>query len=540
MPKKLPIGIQTFSEIREDNYYYVDKTSFALQLIDQGKHYFLSRPRRFGKSLLIDTLKELFEGNANLFEGLYAEHHWDWNIKYPVLRFSFGAGVLTQAHELEQVLGRQLDTFEEQFGIPTRYPDYLPNRLSALISSLHQTTGQRVVILVDEYDKPILDNLTQPEIAVQMREQLRSLYSVFKDADAHLKFLMITGVSKFSKVSLFSGLNNLRDITLEQQYSALCGYTHHDLCSEFAPETEGVDLEKVREWYNGYNWRGESVYNPFDVLLYFAQRDFRPFWFETGTPTFLANLLSQKQWFTPDFMQHDVNEAMLSSFDVEHMLPEALLWQTGYLTFAHVKEITTGHRVYTLSYPNREVEAALNDVLLPVYGPERQPALVARSHMLEALLTQDFVGLKASIERLFASIPHDWYRKAAAVGESSSLTDGEVLPYGYSTANKLANFEGHYASVFYSQLAALGLNTQPEDVTHKGRIDLSLRLKHCVYLFEFKVIDGPPDGSALQQLIERDYAAKYREPGVEIVLVGIEFDRNARNVVGFETRVELA
>ncbi len=513
--KKLPIGIQTFAKIRQDEaYYYVDKTPIALQLIDQGSHYFLSRPRRFGKSLFLDTLKELFEGNQSLFQGLYAEHDWDWSVAYPVLRLSFGSGVLQQVQQLQQVVSKQLDQFEQQFQIETQYPEYLPNRLSALIQSIHQTTGQRVVILVDEYDKPILDNLTRPEIAIEMREQLRSLYSVFKDSDAHIKFVFITGVSKFSKVSLFSGLNNLKDITIDQRYSALCGYTQEDLHREFAPEMVGLDHAKVQEWYNGYNWRGEAVYNPFDMLLYFDQHEFRSFWFETGTPTFLINLLTQRQWFTPELMQHDVNEAILSSFDIDHMLPEALLWQTGYLTFDKVEEIITGHRIYTLTYPNREVESALNDILLPAYGPERQPALMARSQMLQALLKHDLVGIKNSIHALFASIPNDWYRK-----------------------NSLAQFEGHYASVFYSQLAALGLNVQGEDVTNLGRIDLSLKLEHRVYLFEFKVIDGEPDGSALQQLIDKAYADKYRAPGIEITLIGIEFSRSQRNLVGFDSKI---
>ena len=514
--KRLPIGIQTFSEIRQENHYYVDKTAYALQLIEQGKHYFLSRPRRFGKSLFLDTLKELFEGHQALFTGLYAEKHWDWSVKYPVLRFSFGAGVLTQTHELRQVLSKQLDMLEQQNQIRAQYPEYLPNRLSAFIQTLHQKSGQRVVILVDEYDKPILDSLTRPEIAVEMREQLRSLYSVFKESDAHIKFVFITGVSKFSKVSLFSGLNNLQDITINADYSALCGYTEHDLDTVFAPELEGLNRQRVREWYNGYHWRGESVYNPFDLLLLFKSKEFKPYWFETGTPSFLVKLLTQKQWFTPELMQRQVNEAILSSFDVDHMLPEALLWQTGYLTFAKVAQSRAGNWRYTLGYPNREVEAALNDVLLPAYGPERQPALVARSHLEEALFDHDLQALKESIHALFASIPNDWYRK-----------------------NKLAQFEGHYASVFYSQLAALGLNVQGEDVTNQGRIDLSLKLEKRVYLFEFKVIDGEPDGSALQQLIDKGYADKYRAPGIEITSIGIEFGRTARNIVGFKTQTEL-
>ncbi len=510
--KKLPIGIQTFSEIREhDAYYYVDKTPLALQLTDQGKHYFLSRPRRFGKSLLVDTLKELFEGHEALFKGLYAEHHWDWSVNYPVLRLSFGAGIAQTLEQLQAMLHEQLQTYELQWNLQNPLPDSA-SRLKRLIGHMHQQSGQRVVVLVDEYDKPILDHLTRPELAREMRDALRSLYSVFKDSDAHLKFVLITGVSKFSKVSLFSGLNNLKDITLDPRFSALCGYTETDVDTVFAAELEGLDRDEIRRWYNGYNWRGTSVYNPFDLLLYFDRREFHPFWFETGTPTFLVDLLAHNQWFTPELLQREADDHLLSSFDVEKIAPEALLWQTGYLTIQSTHEAFPGYRTYTLSYPNREVEMALNNSLLSAYGPEAQPALVARSQLFRSLKFQDLPGLRQSIEALFASIPYEWYRK-----------------------NPLAQFEGHYASVFYSQLAALGLNVQAEDITSKGRIDLSLKLDKTVYLFEFKVVADHATGEALQQLIDRDYAAKYKALGTQIVLVGIEFSKTERNVVGFDT-----
>ncbi|MBT9543977.1 MAG: ATP-binding protein [Candidatus Sericytochromatia bacterium] len=509
--KKLPIGIQTFREIREENYYYVDKTPFALQLIEQGKHYFLSRPRRFGKSLLLDTLKELFEGKQALFAGLYADQHWDWSVKYPVIRISFGAGVHKQIPDLEASIHEQLEGYESDWKIAEHLPD-IPSRFKRLIQNIHHQSGQRVVVLIDEYDKPILDNLSEPEIAREMREALRSFYSVLKDNDAHLKFVLITGVSKFSKVSLFSGLNNLKDITLDKRFSAICGYTESDLDTVFAPELPDLDREQIRSWYNGYNWSGEAVYNPFDLLLYFDCHEFRSFWFETGSPSFLIEFLTQNRWFTPDLMNLETNVALLSQFDVEDIEPEALLWQTGYLTFHKIEEISTGQWIYTLGYPNLEVEAALNDSLLRVYGPEPRPALMARSNLNRALQNHDMKALEQSIHALFASIPYDWYRK-----------------------NPLAEFEGHYASVFYSQLAALGLNVQPEDITNRGRIDLSLKLDQRVYLFEFKVVESESTGEALQQLIDRNYAEKYRTPGVRITLIGIEFSKAERNLVGFET-----
>jgi hypothetical protein len=265
--RKLPIGIQTFREIREDGCYYVDKTGFAVDLVEQGKFYFLSRPRRFGKSLLLDTLKDLFEGHQALFTGLAAQTRWDWAVSYPVIRLSFGAGVVHTREALDAKISEQLDISQQALGLQTKQPT-LVGRFSELIRLANAQAGQRVVVLVDEYDKPILDNITDSAAARVMRDGLRNLYSVIKDSDAHLKFAILTGVSKFSKVSLFSGLNNLKDITIDARYSALCGYTDADVDTVFAPELAGLDHEEIKRWYNGYNWTGESVYNPFDLLLF--------------------------------------------------------------------------------------------------------------------------------------------------------------------------------------------------------------------------------------------------------------------------------
>ena len=255
--RKLPIGIQTFRTIREENFYYVDKTDFIRRLVDGGTHYFLSRPRRFGKSLFLDTLKELFEGNEPLFEGLAIHHHRDWSVRYPVLRLDFSSGDYRTHGYLHQNLMAQLDSLERRLEVASEYPTG-PERLNHLLEALHERTGRRVVVLVDEYDKPILDALDVPEVARANRDYLRGLYSTIKFADAHIKFTFLTGVSKFSKVSLFSGLNNLTDITLNPRYSAICGYTDADLDSVFAPELAGLDRQAIRKWYNGYNWRGEG------------------------------------------------------------------------------------------------------------------------------------------------------------------------------------------------------------------------------------------------------------------------------------------
>jgi len=284
--KKLPIGIQTFRHIREDDaYYYVDKTALAYKLADEGKYYFLSRPRRFGKSLFLDTLAELFAGNEPLFRGLYVHDRWDWGKRHPVIRLSFAEGRLESRDDLDRRIRALLSHNAAVLGVEPLDTTDIPEAFIQLIQRAVQRHGQRAVVLVDEYDKPILDNLTEPDIARAMREGLRNLYSVIKGQDAHLRFAFLTGVSKFSKVSIFSGLNNLNDITVDAEYATICGYTDEDIDTVFAPELPGLDREQIRQWYNGYNWLGESVYNPFDVLLLFAKREFRPYWFETGTPT---------------------------------------------------------------------------------------------------------------------------------------------------------------------------------------------------------------------------------------------------------------
>ena len=509
--RKLPIGIQTFAKIREDDHYYVDKTGFIRRLIDEGSQYFLSRPRRFGKSLLIDTIAELFAGNEPLFRGLLIHPDWDWTTRYPVIRISFGGGVLQSRAHLDARITELLRINRETLGVTVHTDLDVASAFGELIRQAHAQFGQRAVVLVDEYDKPILDNLHDPDTARAMRDGLRNLYSVIKDNDAHIRFACLTGVSKFSKVSLFSGLNNLNDITVDAAYSALCGYTEEDVDRVFAPELEGLDRAQIRAWYNGYNWTGEAVYNPFDLLLLFQKREFRTWWFETGTPTFLVDLLTQRGFFTPDLAGLHASEALLSTFDVDSMASEALLWQSGYLTLAGSRRI--GARTeYRLAYPNLEVECALNDALLKALMGDPMRAERAVSRLYDLLVADDLEGLRGHVESLFAAIPHQWH-----------------------TANPIAHYEGYYASVFYSHLAALGLDLTAEDATQLGRIDLTLEFNARIWLFEFKVVELAPAGRALQQLKDRGYADKYRALGQPIHLVGIEFSRERRTLVGFET-----
>ena len=508
--RRLPIGIQTFREVREDDCYYVDKTAYIRRLLDEGKHYFLSRPRRFGKSLFLDTLKDLFEGNEPLFEGLAIHDRWDWSVRYPVLRLSFGSGHFKEPGYLHTNLMAQLDAVERRADVSSEYGTG-PERFGHLLEALHGQAGQRVVVLVDEYDKPILDALDTPEIARANRDYLCGLYAVIKDCDAHIRFTFITGVSKFSKVSLFSGLNNLTDITIEPGYSAICGYTDRDLDTVFAPELPGLDREAIRDWYNGYGWLGEEpVYNPFDILLLFRRRKFDSYWFETGTPAFLVETLFNRRVSSLALDDMVGSADLLSTFDVDDMATEALLFQTGYLTIREEEDLG-GEPLYRLGYPNREVRQSLNRSLLRylVRDSSRQMANSVRLYRL--LEANDFAGLETLFQAFFASIPYEWY-----------------------TNSDIARYEGYYGSVFYSYFASLGLDITVEDSTSHGRVDMTVRFNENVYLFEFKVVEAASEGAAMAQLKERRYADKYRDLGQPIHLVAVEFSKDARNVAAFQ------
>ena len=508
--RRLPIGMQTFRELRERNCYYVDKTPYIERLLRGGKHFFLSRPRRFGKSLLLDTMKELFEGSEELFAGLYVHAGHDWSQRHPVVRLDFAGGHFGEPGVLEANVMEQLAAAERRSGVASEYLTSA-GRFAYLLEALHRQTGQQVVVLVDEYDKPILDAIERPEVGCANRDYLRGLYGMIKSCDAHVRFTFVTGVSKFTKVSLFSDLNNLTDITLDRRYSALCGYTEADLDAVFAPELAGLDRNQVREWYNGYRWRGdENVYNPYDVLLLFDSGEFKAHWFETGTPAFLLQTLFQRRVSSVSLDRMIGTEDLLSTFDVHRIGTEALLFQTGYLTITAEEELG-GKALYRLGFPNREVRQSLNEHLLRhlVQDSDRQTANSIR--LVRLLEAHDCAGLKELFHAFFASIPYHWY-----------------------TNNHIAAYEGFYASVFYSYFAALGYDVVVEEASSHGRLDMAVRTGGHVYLFEFKVVELAPLGSALAQLQERRYADKYRAAGEPIHLVGVEFSRDARNVTAFD------
>ncbi len=508
--RKLPIGIQTFSEIRSRGYYYVDKTPHIQRLVEEGKHYFLSRPRRFGKSLLLDTLKELFEGNEPLFRELAIGHSWDWSRSHPVLRLSFAGSDFSNMDALPANLGAKLDGIERRMGVRSGYAS-ASQRFAELFQLVHENTGRPVVVLVDEYDKPILDALEVPDVAQANRSLLRGFYGVIKDSDAHIRFSLLTGVSKFSKVSLFSDLNNLIDITLDPRHATLCGYTDADIDTVFAAELDGLDRQAIREWYNGYGWRGEErLYNPFDILLLFRNREFDAWSFETGTPAFLIDKLAERGVPSPSLDGMVSTRELLSAFDIDHIGTEALLFQTGYLTIKE-EDHSSGSPLFHLGFPNREVRQSLNRSLLRALAPEPTRQLTQGIRLRELLAANDFKGLEALFQALFSAIPHDWHRK-----------------------NDIARFEGYYASVFYSHLAATGLDVTVEDSGSQGRADLTVRSNGRIYILEFKVVEQAPEGAAMAQLKARRYADKYRASGEPIHLIAVEFSRETRNLVAFE------
>ncbi|NWH05056.1 ATP-binding protein [Desulfobacter latus] len=506
--KKLPIGIDNFKEMITENHCYVDKTDLIHQIISQGKYYFLSRPRRFGKSLLIDTIAEAFQGKKELFSGLFIENSWDWDEKYPVIHIDLAESVIKSPDRLDQRLHRILAIKAEQAGF-TLTCSHVDDCFEELIQKLYHKNNRRVVVLVDEYDKPILDNITDPETACELRDGLRNFYSVLKAQGAYLKFVMLTGVSKFSKVSLFSGLNNLEDITLDPQFGTLCGYTHKELETVFQEHIKGLDLDKIRQWYDGYNFLSESVYNPFDVLLYLKKRIFMPYWFETGTPTFLIRLLAEKKLFIPDLEHLIAGEELLGSFDIDFIEPAPLLFQTGYLTIKEKEHLFDHEYVYHLGFPNHEVKKSLTGSILHLLINDIRPLKTGQTTLLKIFKSDRLDELKELFHSFFASIPHDWYRK-----------------------KDMAGYEGYYCSIVYCYFTALGLDVRAEETTNHGQLDMAVLFNENAYIFEFKVNELTQPSRALDQIKEKKYHEKYT--GRDIYLIGIEFSKNDRNITCFE------
>lgn len=509
--KKLPIGIQTFETIRTDNYVYVDKTAIALELINNGVYYFLSRPRRFGKSLFLDTLKCIFEGKKELFEDLAIYDQWNWNQTHPVIKISFGTGVHGTLEDLDNTIIRILERNQKHLSVSCKNTKDAKSYFDELIENVYEKHG-KVVILVDEYDKPILDHIADKETARIMRDSLKNLYSVIKNNDQYIKFVFITGVSKFSKVNLFSGLNNFQDITIDSRYSTICGYTHIDLQTTFKAHLKNTDWDTLKSWYNGYHYFGDKVYNPFDILLFIANggKDYNNYWWSTGNPSFLIKLLESKHFYLPDLDNYEVDDILLDSFDVDQIEFVPLLWQTGYLTFKDKRNTHFG-TVYRLTIPNREIQTSLNALFINYLTTHTSETTKFRQQLYDVLNQANLTKLEVLFKQLFASIP-----------------------YNNFTNNQLQNYEGYYSSVVYAYLASLGIEIRAEDTTNHGRIDISLKVEKKIYLFEIKAVDKPT-GKALAQIEDRQYFQKYLGEA-DVYCVGMEFCKGERSLCVFEWR----
>jgi len=547
---KLPIGIQTFEDIRKENYIYIDKTKEIYNFINSYRYIFLSRPRRFGKSLLLDTMKCLFEGKKELFKGLYIYDKWEFK-EYPVIKIDW-AGDFKTLESTKKTALFILEQNQKRLGIKCKETDEPNICLARLIQAAYEKYNQKVVVLIDEYDKPILDNLDDEKRAIENRDFLRSMYVQLKSNDAYIKFAFLTGITKFSRASIFSGLNNLVDISLMPRYGNICGYTHENLEREFYEYSKDFDLEKVREWYNGYYFLKDKIYNPFDILRLFDSKIFDNYWWESGNSYHVITLLKKKNYYIPSLENLTISKDLMNTFEVDSLKLEVLLYQSGYLTIKEVIE-DEFETIYKLGVPNKEVQISLNKLFVE-YLTKKVDNQQRRS-LYNALKEANLEEFKNTLISLFASIPYNNYVK-----------------------NNIASYEGYYASVVYAYLASLGLPIIAEDVTNKGRIDITIIFKEKVYIIEFKVSEklkveseklnpsqprhtqsvcwasfhnlptqthtmsgklSQLNNEALEQLKQKRYYEKYLNPksstlNPQIYLIGIVFSEEERNIVKFD------
>ncbi len=511
---KLPIGIQSFEVMRTRGFVYVDKTEDIHRLVTEGMYHFLARPRRFGKSLLVSTLRCLFEGRRELFEGLWIAEpgRWDWQ-PHPVVVIDFNDIALDTPENLGTGLQTALQEIAGAHQLELKTP-LLVSQFKELILALYRQTGAPVVVLIDEYDKPLIEHLGRGEaglaVARANRDILRSFFGVLKGADVAdvTRFVLLTGVSRFSRVSVFSALNNLRDISMSRQYAGLLGYTTEELkrylaahIENFAAETgQPVDAihAALAQFYDGYRFSTKplKVYNPFSVLNVLRDLEFSNYWFTTGTPTFLVNLLQEKQYPFPQLESLEVGASVFSTFEIDRLTPEALLFQTGYLTIADVQD-----GIYTLDYPNQEVKTSFTESLLLATEGIAQ---TVTSHVLRLsrhLHAGNLEPFFASVTAIFASIPYDIQTKRD---------------------------EAYYHTLFYLMLSASGGPAQSSVLTARGRIDMVVTFPDKVYIIKFKCNQDVP--TALRQIHAQGYAEPYRNSGKTVVLVGINFSTETRNL----------
>ena len=511
---KYPIGIQTFSNIREEQYLYVDKTQYVYELANTKKYVFLSRPRRFGKSLLISTFHAYFNGRKELFKGLAIDQlEKEWK-QYPVLHFSLSMAKRGTVEDLDNVIATQLTWAEKDNGLTANNGD-ITTRMGDLVKNLYAKTHEKVVILIDEYDAPLLTVLHDKERLEAIRTELQSFYSPLKDLDPYLRFVFITGISKFSQLSIFSQLNNIFNISMLPKYAALCGITQQELEDNFQ---EGISelaqsqniskddvLQKLKRQYDGYHFAAKSpgVYNPFSLLYAMDTEQIGNYWFATGTPTFLVNMIRK---FHTDITAIDNSKAEAEEFDtptedMHSILP--LFYQSGYIT---IKDYDPRSQRYTLGYPNEEVKVGMMRCLLPYYvAPDTNKTSNACWDISEGLLDDDIDRALTAAQTFFASIPY----------QSDTLKDAPTS-------------EGHFTAMLYVMFSFLNRYVYTQVRTAKGRMDILLKTDTAIYVMELK-INGSVD-DALQQINDKGYTIPYEADGRKVVKVGINFSTEDRTI----------
>lgn len=503
MNRIYPIGEQYFEKIRSGGMVYIDKTRHIHQLVTSGSYYFLSRPRRFGKSLLLTTIKELFEGNRQLFKGLWIADHWNWEQKHPVIHLSLSRANY-QDHGLTGGLNQELERAAKELNIILLSLNP-KDKFSELIEKA-AVYGQ-VVVLVDEYDKPLIDYLDDPEKMAENRVIFKNFYSILKDSSKHIRLLLITGVSRFSKVSIFSDLNNLNDITLNPAYSTLAGITQEELQHTFHEEIAIMQqqdpdiLQKIKTWYNGYSWDGiNKVYNPFSLLSYIGGRYFDNFWIDTGTPSFLIKHVRENPslylFREEEFI---VGADMLKDLSPNNPNPVALMFQTGFLT---IKEANWDLQIFTLVYPNQEVKQSVLTYITAAYSfgqAGKIPAMV--SELRVAFIRNDIPYVMKIIDTLFISIPNPLWINAK---------------------------ESFYHGIIFNTFQLLGIHQESEVFNALGRVDIIVKTNTHIYVLEFK-LDHTAD-NAIEQIFEREYLKSYQLDGRKKVAVGINFSSDKKAI----------
>lgn len=510
MAKKYPIGIQDFEKLRKEGYYYIDKTSYVYDLVEKGNYYFLSRPRRFGKSLLISTIEAYFEGKKNLFDGLAISGlEKDWK-KYPVLHLDLNTQRYETENSLLSLLEENVVGWEEKYGRNAAEIG-IERRFAGVIRRAHEMTGERTVILVDEYDKPLLQTIDDEHLQDAYRTLLKAFYGALKSEDAHIRFAMLTGVTKFGKVSVFSDLNNLQDISMDERYADICGISEAELSENFSDdirnlaEANGQSYEEaciaLKERYDGYHfnpWTPYGLYNPFSLLNTFAKNRYGSYWFETGTPTYLVEMLKRHRYNLYKMANEKVTSRILDSIDASSTNPIPVIYQSGYLT---IKGYIPEPQIYELGFPNKEVEQGFMDFLLPYYTQVQDTESgFAIWSFVEDVKTGDIDGFMKRLQAFLSGCPYEMAK----------------------------DIELHYQNVLFIVFRLAGLYTQVEYHTSYGRIDLVLQAKDYVYVMEFK-LDGSAE-EAMKQIEEKQYALPFAGDSRKVYKIGVNFSSETRNI----------